>query len=52
MRVDEPSSENTLKILDGLKETYEKHHAVSFSDEAIQASVALSSGYITDRFLR
>ena len=51
VRVDEPSSENTLKILDGLKETYEKHHAVSFSDEAIQASVALSSRYITDRFL-
>jgi len=49
--VDEPSPENTLKILAGLKETYEKHHEVSFSDDAIQASVALSSRYITDRFL-
>ena len=51
VRVDEPSPENTLKILAGLKETYEKHHEVSFSDDAIQASVALSSRYITDRFL-
>ena len=51
VRVDEPSPENTLKILAGLKETYEKHHEVFFSDDAIQASVALSSRYITDRFL-
>jgi ATP-dependent Clp protease ATP-binding subunit ClpC len=51
VRVDEPSAENTLKILEGLRETYENHHDVSFSDEAMQMAVALSTRYITDRFL-
>ena len=49
--VDPPSPEETLKILEGLRERYEKHHKVKFSDEAIKAAVKLSERYITDRYL-
>lgn len=49
--VDEPSSEETIEILHGLKDNYEAHHRVTISDEAIEAAVKLSSRYITDRFL-
>ena len=46
----EPSSEDTLKILKGIKKNYEKFHSVSISDEAIGAAVELSSRYTQDRF--
>lgn len=49
--VDEPSEEDTVKILNGLKERYEKHHGVTFTDKAIQAAVKLSERYIPDRNL-
>lgn len=49
--VDEPSVEDTIKILEGLRDKYEAHHNVKISDEAIQAAVQLSSRYINDRFL-
>lgn len=49
--VDEPSIEDSVNILRGLKERYESHHGLRISDDAIQAAVALSSRYITDRFL-
>lgn len=49
--VDEPSEEDSIRILYGLREKYEKHHHVKISDEAIKEAVALSSRYITDRFL-
>ncbi len=49
--VNEPSEMDTISILRGLKERYENHHKVRIKDEAIIASVQLSSRYITDRFL-
>lgn len=49
--VDEPSVEDTISILRGLKEKYEGHHGVRVSDAAIVAAVRLSERYITDRFL-
>ncbi|HBH07318.1 MAG TPA: ATP-dependent chaperone ClpB [Flavobacteriales bacterium] len=49
--VDEPSAEDAISILRGLKERYETHHKVRIKDEAIIASVELSQRYITDRFL-
>ncbi|HBT84503.1 MAG: ATP-dependent chaperone ClpB [Fermentimonas sp.] len=49
--VNEPSETDTISILRGLKERYENHHKVRIKDEAIIASVQLSSRYITDRFL-
>ncbi|MFT4070938.1 MAG: ATP-dependent chaperone ClpB [Dysgonamonadaceae bacterium] len=49
--VDEPSELDAISILRGLKEKYENHHKVRIKDEAIIASVQLSSRYITDRFL-
>ncbi len=49
--VREPSEEESIEILKGLKERYEKHHNVKIEDEAIVAAVKLSSHYITDRFL-
>lgn len=49
--VEEPSQENALLMLKGLKERYEKHHSVKISDEALEAAVTLSSRYISDRFL-
>ena len=49
--VDEPSLEDAISILRGLKDRYETHHHVRIKDEAIIAAVELSSRYITDRFL-
>lgn len=49
--VDEPSSEDAISILRGLKERYETHHHVRIKDEAIISAVELSQRYITDRFL-
>jgi ATP-dependent Clp protease ATP-binding subunit ClpA len=49
--VNEPSIEDTVKILRGLKSNYEKHHKVRYSEEAIRAAVELSAKYIHDRKL-
>ena len=49
--VDEPSREDAISILRGLKERYENHHQVRIKDEAIIAAVDLSTRYITSRFL-
>jgi len=49
--VNPPSVEDTVKILDGLKETYEKHHNVKYTKAAIIAAARLSDRYITGRFL-
>ncbi len=49
--VDEPSTEDAISILRGIKEKYEAHHKVQIKDEAIIAAVELSQRYITDRFL-
>ncbi len=49
--VDEPSVEDTISILRGLKEKYEVHHGVKITDAAIIAAATLSHRYITDRFL-
>ena len=49
--VDEPSVEDTISILRGLKERYEVYHGVEMSDNAIVAAATLSHRYITDRFL-
>ncbi len=49
--VDEPTVEDTISILRGLKEKYELHHGVRISDSAIVAAATLSNRYITDRFL-
>jgi ATP-dependent Clp protease ATP-binding subunit ClpB len=49
--VDEPSVEDTISILRGLKEKYELHHGIRISDAAIVAAASLSKRYITDRFL-
>jgi ATP-dependent Clp protease ATP-binding subunit ClpC len=49
--VDAPSIEETNEILRGLKERYEQHHGIKYSDDAITAAVVLSDRYITDRFL-
>ncbi|MBW4434183.1 MAG: ATP-dependent chaperone ClpB [Pelatocladus maniniholoensis HA4357-MV3] len=49
--VDQPSVENTISILRGLKERYEVHHNVKISDSALVAAAILSARYINDRFL-
>ena len=49
--LNEPSEEETVKILTGIRSKYELHHSVKISDEAIRASVKLSMLYIPDRFL-
>ncbi|WP_159586514.1 ATP-dependent chaperone ClpB [Chelativorans xinjiangense] len=49
--VDEPTVEDTVSILRGLKEKYEQHHKVRISDSALVAAANLSNRYITDRFL-
>lgn len=51
VQVDEPSTEDAISILRGLKERYETHHKVRIKDEAIIAAVELSERYISDRFL-
>ncbi len=49
--VDEPTVEDTISILRGIKEKYELHHGVKISDSALVAAATLSNRYITDRFL-
>lgn len=49
--VEEPSPEDSVAILRGIKEKYEVHHGIKISDDAILAAVNLSTRYITDRFL-
>jgi ATP-dependent Clp protease ATP-binding subunit ClpB len=49
--VDEPSVEDTISILRGLKEKYELHHGIRISDSALVSAATLSNRYITDRFL-
>ncbi len=49
--VDEPSVEDTIKILEGLRDRYEAHHGVKITDEALKVAAELSARYITDRFL-
>ena len=49
--VEEPSIEDTIEILKGLKDKYEAHHKVKITDEAIKEATILSERYITDRFL-
>lgn len=51
VKVDEPSLEDSKKIIAGLKSMYEDHHKVKITDEAIKAAVDLSDRYITDRYL-
>ena len=51
VKVDEPTVEESILILKGLRDRYEAHHKVSISDEAIKAAVELSHRYIADRFL-
>jgi ATP-dependent Clp protease ATP-binding subunit ClpB len=51
VRVDEPSVEDTISILRGLKERYELHHGVRIKDAALVAAAIFSNRYITDRFL-
>ena len=49
--VAEPTSDETLQILKGLRPAYEEHHKVTITDEALEAAVKLSTRYINDRFL-
>lgn len=49
--IEEPTKEDTIEILKGLRDKYEAHHKVKITDESIKAAVELSVRYITDRFL-
>jgi ATP-dependent Clp protease ATP-binding subunit ClpA len=49
--IDEPSAEDTIKILQGIKHKYEAYHQINFSDDALQSAVTLSVKYLHDRFL-
>ena len=51
VKVDEPSAEEAVQILKGLRDRYEAHHKVNITDEAIESAVELSSRYIADRYL-
>ncbi|HKI66224.1 MAG TPA: ATP-dependent Clp protease ATP-binding subunit [Solirubrobacterales bacterium] len=51
IKVDQPSVENTVKILEGLRERYEQHHRVNITDDALSAAAELADRYISDRFL-
>ncbi|WP_276880703.1 ATP-dependent Clp protease ATP-binding subunit [Anaerococcus tetradius] len=51
IQVDEPSLDDSRKIIEGLKDKYEAHHGVEIREDAIKAAVELSDRYITDRFL-
>ncbi|KSU87712.1 ATP-dependent Clp protease ATP-binding subunit ClpC [Bacillus sp. VT 712] len=51
IQVDEPTLDESIQILKGLRDRYEAHHRVSISDEAIEQAVKLSDRYISDRFL-
>ncbi len=51
VRVDEPSTEETVEILKGIRGAYEEHHKLRISDDAIKAAAELSARYVSDRFL-
>ncbi len=51
VRVEEPTPEESIRILRGIKSAYEKHHNLVITDEAVNAAVNLSTRYVTDRFL-
>ena len=51
IRVDQPSTEETVQILKGLRDRYEAHHKVDITDEALEAAAELADRYISDRFL-
>ena len=51
VRVEPPSNEQTVQILEGLRERYEQHHKVKITDEALEAAADLADRYISDRFL-
>ncbi len=51
IKVDQPSVEDTVKILEGLRERYEQHHRVQITDDALGAAAELADRYISDRFL-
>jgi ATP-dependent Clp protease ATP-binding subunit ClpC len=51
IKVEQPSTEETVKILEGLRERYEQHHRVKITDEALEAAAELADRYISDRFL-
>lgn len=51
IKLDEPSVDDTIKILDGLRPSFEKHHGVKFTKGALEAAAKLSQRYIVDRFL-
>ena len=51
VKVNEPSTKDAVEIMKGLREKYEAHHKVRYSDEALEASVKLTSRYLTSRFL-
>ena len=51
VNVEEPSEEETLEILKGLRDSYEEHHKVTITNDALKAAVKLSARYINDRFL-
>jgi ATP-dependent Clp protease ATP-binding subunit ClpC len=51
IKVDQPSTEETVKILEGLRERYEQHHRVKITDDALAAAAELADRYISDRFL-
>src|ERR687895_794354 len=51
IKVDQPSNEETVKILEGLRERYEQHHRVEITDDALAAAAELADRYISDRFL-
>ena len=49
--VDEPSIDETIQMLNGIRDRYEAHHKVTFSDEALVQAARLSARYVTDRHL-
>lgn len=49
--MDEPTVEDTIEILKGLRDRYEAHHRINISDEALEAAAKLSDRYVSDRFL-
>src|SRR5512146_3313385 len=51
IKVDQPSVEDTVKILEGLRERYEQHHRVNITDDALSAAAELADRYSSDRFL-
>ncbi|RZI00916.1 ATP-dependent Clp protease ATP-binding subunit, partial [Staphylococcus condimenti] len=51
VQVDEPTVEDTVAILKGLRDRYEAHHRINISDEAVEAAARLSDRYVSDRFL-